>query len=125
MKRLVVYSLAIFPATLIASTIALAQSGWMESWSHHDGYEPQYEYHVHAYVGAEYYVGGDELCHWREWVHGKNDTEIVRDDTGTLWVYYTTGSDPEAPWTHTSIRQGSSEIDYESVSLPNFQYCPF
>lgn len=97
----------------------------MEDWGHHSLYEPQYGIQVHAYIGAWYYTGGDGKCHWTNWVHGQNDTEIIRDDTGTLWVYYTTGSDPEVPWTHTDIYQGANLIDWEHVSLPNFQSCPF
>ncbi|MEE9173971.1 MAG: hypothetical protein V3U30_03225 [Thermoplasmata archaeon] len=111
-------------STLLLFSFVASADGWIEDWDDHTIDVPLYEYHVHAYVGADAYTGTDERCHYRDWIHSKNDTRIIDDPWGLLSIFWGSADDSESGWTRSSIYEGGFEIDYEYVYLPDYPICP-
>lgn len=104
--------------TFIAPLVAA--DGWLERWAHHNGsFGGGYLYHVHAYVGAEFYASGGN-CPYKNWLHGANDTSAEDPLTWTMEEE----DSPTNGSTQTFIWAGSYEVDSEYVELTELEYCP-
>ncbi len=97
----------------------VAADVWLEQNEHDDGYKPS-PYHVHARVGANAYLYGND-CQYKDWEHDKGDTHV----TSTLYAILDYDHDAQEGWTETTIYDGVYWIADERAELPDLEKCPF
>ncbi len=106
-------SLSVFLPTPVVAEV------WLEVNEDHDGFEWPHSFHVHARVGANAYLYGND-CQYKDWVHTVGDTSVP----SPLVYVQTDDHDNQEGWTKTAIQDGTYEIDFELANLIDLEDCP-